>query len=221
MPWNSQKRKDKIRTILTKQIHFIHNNCSAARETLDSCIRYHVNGYHLKQYMKERKQWDEHIWNQVDFGLFGRHARALSPSQRVLHMKMVHGQLPLGVRGHQRSLSKDETLKRCPCCGAPTETNSHFWHCAGNTVLKPGLNAFRRDPSATRNPLRRILADGISHWMTTGDSNFSVDCQQYPAHMRDSIRHIIQEQCNIGLAKCSPRLTQQVMDRLSLSLLRY
>jgi hypothetical protein len=34
--------------------------------------------------------------------------------------------------------------------------------------------------------------------MTTGDSNFSVDCQQYPAHMRDSISHIIQEQCNFG-----------------------
>ena len=45
---------------------------------IDSCIRYHVNGYHLKQYMLDRKKWDKDTWNSIDFGLFGQHIRTSS-----------------------------------------------------------------------------------------------------------------------------------------------
>lgn len=53
----------------------------------DECIRFHINGYHLKQYMQERKKWDKDTWNMIDMGSFGQHFKQLTPSQQVSHMK--------------------------------------------------------------------------------------------------------------------------------------
>jgi hypothetical protein len=36
--------------------------------------------------------------------------------QKVLHVKMVHGQPPLGICWYHRFLSKDNALKQSPCC---------------------------------------------------------------------------------------------------------
>lgn len=169
---------------------------------LDSCIRYHVNGYHLKQYMLERKGWNEDIWNSIDFGLFGQHTRSLSSSHRVLKMKMVHDQLPLGVRLHQRSLSKTESLKTCPCCRHSIEGNCHFWRCAANSFSANGLVNLRRASSGRQedglNPIRTLLVSGIEHWRATGSSNFRVDVNDYPSHMRDYVQNILRDQELIG-----------------------
>lgn len=168
----------------------------------DSCIRYHINGYHMKQYMMERKHWDEATWNSIDFELFGRHIRSLSLSQRVTHMKMVHDQLPLGIRTHQRSLSKAESLKQCPCCHAANEDNQHFWRCVENTYHTSGLATLRRNTSAGsnegNNPVRLLLSLGIAHWRATGSSRFSVDTNEYPYHMRDAVRSVLRDQERIG-----------------------
>lgn len=56
--------------------------------------------------MIELKHWDKDTWNSIDLGLFGEHICSLSFSHRVVNMKMVHGQLPLGIRWYQWLISK-------------------------------------------------------------------------------------------------------------------
>ncbi len=40
---------------------------------IDSSIRYHVNGYHMRLYLQKRHSWSDQVWNTVDLRLFGRH----------------------------------------------------------------------------------------------------------------------------------------------------
>jgi hypothetical protein len=51
----------------------------------NSCIRYHINGYHLRRYyMQAHRWWSDPTWEgTIDFGLFGKHFRMLSLSQQV------------------------------------------------------------------------------------------------------------------------------------------
>jgi hypothetical protein len=64
----------------------------------DECIWYHINGYRLKRYMQEWKDWDEHTLNMIDLSSFGQHFKRLTPSEQTSLIKLVHDQLPLGKR---------------------------------------------------------------------------------------------------------------------------
>ncbi|KAI2497473.1 hypothetical protein MHU86_17023 [Fragilaria crotonensis] len=116
---------------------------------------------------------------------------------------MVHDQLPLGVRRHQRSLSKTESLKHCPCCNNSIEGNPHhFWRCAANSFSANGIANLRRASSGRQedglNPSRTLLVSGIEHWRATGSSKFRVDVNDYPSHMRDHVQNILRDQELIG-----------------------
>ena len=169
---------------------------------IDSCILNHVNGYHLKQYMFDRKKWDEDTWNSIDLGLCDQHIRTLSSSQRVLHMKMVHDQLPLGIRRHQCSLSKADSLKQCPCCNSNIKDNQHFWRCEANPSSTLGMASLSRDLPARKedghNPINILLISEIGYWRLTGSSYFWVNITEYPSHMQDPVQRIIREQERIG-----------------------
>ncbi|KAI2489050.1 hypothetical protein MHU86_25547 [Fragilaria crotonensis] len=140
----------------------------------DECIRYHINGYHLKRYMQERKDWDEHTWNTIDLGSFGQHFKRLTPSEQTSLMTLVHDQLPLGKRQYQVSQSKEAALKKCPCCADADEDPTHLLHCqAPNAFMVPaGLTALRRSSAGRSHPFRRILVDGINTWIVSGKSSF-------------------------------------------------
>jgi hypothetical protein len=43
----------------------------------DSSIRRHINGYHSKQYIKERQAWDDATFNNIDWHNFSQHFKAL------------------------------------------------------------------------------------------------------------------------------------------------
>jgi hypothetical protein len=43
----------------------------------DDCIRFHVNGYHLRQYVQEHNLWDNSKWDSVDFYTFERYFESL------------------------------------------------------------------------------------------------------------------------------------------------
>ena len=164
----------------------------------DECIRHHINGYHLKQYMQDRKNWDDATWNCIDMGLFGQHFCRLTSSQQIPHMKIVHDQLPLGHRRFQQSQSQDEVLKQCPCCRDATEDSRHFLRCMQNPYMNDGLQALRRSSVGGSHPFRRILVSGIKHWIQTGESNFDIEFNEYPTHMHASLNRIISEQNRIG-----------------------
>lgn len=101
----------------------------------DESIRFHVHGYHLRQYAQEKNSWSDETWNGIDFNAFGRFFRRLRPAQQVRHTKFVHDQLPLGTRQYQQARIKDESLRTCPCCKVKVERTSHFLKCS----KKPSL----------------------------------------------------------------------------------
>jgi hypothetical protein len=121
--------------------------------------------------MKECKQWNEDTWNHIDFGLFGRHACSIPPSHKVL-LKWCMGNY----------LSVFDVIN------GPSAKTRHSNGVSGteNKFSALGLDKFRRNLSAARNPLRRLLVVGIHHWIVTGNSDFQFSCQEYPIHMRNS-----------------------------------
>ena len=91
----------------------------------DECIRYHINGFHLRQYLQCRRKRSDTVWESIDLDLFGKHYQRLSSSCQIQHMKFVHDHLPLGKHRLQISHSKDCALAACPCCAKTEETPRH------------------------------------------------------------------------------------------------
>ena len=96
----------------------LYINGTPVTSQFDECIRYHVNGYHHRNYVQQHHGWDNNTWNDIDFYSFGRHFKRLPPSHRSQHFKFIHDQLPLGERRFREAPKKDEALKLCPCCRA-------------------------------------------------------------------------------------------------------
>jgi hypothetical protein len=80
----------------------------------DDCIRYHVNGYHLRRYMQDKKKWPDKTRDDIDFDLFGTHFRSLTATQQIDQMKVVHDQLPLGCIHYRRSPVPSSSPRFCP-----------------------------------------------------------------------------------------------------------
>jgi hypothetical protein len=164
---------------------------------IDASIRFHINGYHLRQYMQERHGWTDTTWADIDFGLFGQHFKRLRPNHRVTHMKRVHGQLPLGRRRHQQARTKDPTLELCPCCKQYAETSTHLLQCDKNPVHYKSLQQLRRDiVNNDTHPVRYLLIEGLEQWSHT--EQISSDISQFPTHLHLSIRDAMESQTNIG-----------------------
>lgn len=114
-------------------------------------------------------------------------------------MKLVCNQLPLGLRHHHRSSSKDESLSKEVSLlrrGWWRRTRSVPMHCKPISDARDG--AIRRDKAGGTHPLRKVLTEGITHWVNTGSSNFQVRITDYPPHMREVVRNIIKAQAAIG-----------------------
>lgn len=58
-------------------------------------IRFNINGYHLRNYLQEKKGWTNKGWESVNFYTFGKHFCRLQPHQQSTWMKFVHTQLPI------------------------------------------------------------------------------------------------------------------------------
>jgi hypothetical protein len=163
----------------------------------DSCIRYHINGYHLRRYMQERHGWTDQTWETIDFNLFGQHFKRLRPNYRTTHMKRVHGQLPLGRRRYQQSRIKDISLQLCPCCKLHEETSTHLLQCENNPVHYSSLAQFRKDVvTDDTHPARFLFADGIEQWCNS--QSISILESQYPRHLHPLIVELLTQQESIG-----------------------
>ena len=157
----------------------------------DACIRFHVNGYHHRQYVQQHHQWDNETWDSVDFYTFGRHFKRLRPSHRIQHFKFVHDRLPLGVRRYREAAVKDETLQLCPCCRKEPETPLHFLYCSQNPVFDSSWTTLRSDViNNDSHPVRYLLVAGLLHATKPSD--------QFPSHFASAISSALQEQRSIG-----------------------
>lgn len=165
----------------------------------DECLRYHVNGYHLRTYIQRKRQWSDTVWDDVDFELFSKHFRGLRHSHQIQHMKFVHDQLPLGWRHQKYSESSAEQLALCPCCLETAESNEHFMRCQKNDARTSGINLILSD-KAEKSPhlCRRLAVEGIKFWHTTGTNDFRPTLKSFPRHMWKVISNVVRQQSNIG-----------------------
>ena len=45
----------------------LYINGTPVTSQFDECIRYHVNGYHHRNYVQQHHGWDNNTWNDIDF----------------------------------------------------------------------------------------------------------------------------------------------------------
>jgi hypothetical protein len=107
-------------------------NGTRIQSHFDECIRFHVNGYHLRQYMQSKNRWTNSTWDEIDFESFGAHFRSLTSNHQTSHMKHVHDQQPLGKRLNRQAQVPDPTLEQCPCCKCQPEDQRHLLTCQSN-----------------------------------------------------------------------------------------
>ena len=50
---------------------------------IEECIRYHVNGYHLRGYIQTKYKWTNRVWDTMDLLNFGRFRKHLPRVQTV------------------------------------------------------------------------------------------------------------------------------------------
>ena len=163
----------------------------------DSCIRFHVNGYHLRQYMQQQHSWDDASWDNIDFALFGQHFKRLRQTQQLTHTKRVHGQLPIGTRRYQQARVQEPHLKLCPCCKTHVESSDHLLRCKENPVYSSSLTQLRRElVTRDTHPFRYLIMEGIEHWLN--DTPFAPQILQYPCHLHDHIQAALEAQSRIG-----------------------
>jgi hypothetical protein len=155
----------------------------------DESVRFHINSYHLKQYMQNRRGWTESIWNEVDFYLFGMHLRRLPPKEQSTWIKVVHDQLPLGAHRIRQASVKDEALALCPCCKQAPESRSHFLSCSENPCFQSSLKTLQSNLSATNNLASTLIFSGIKHTLSN---------TIFPVHLVAPIQSALAAQARIG-----------------------
>lgn len=175
-------------------------NGTRIQSQFDACIRFHVNGYHLRQYMQSKNRWTNSTWDEIDFESFGAHFKSLTPSQQTSHMKHVHDQQPLGKRLNRLAPIPDPTLAQCPCCKHPLEDQHHLLTCKQNPDAISAIATLQKTmlPADDIHPLRYLFAEAIQHWIDDLDHPYQPATHFYPPHLHDPIRTAIDSQARIG-----------------------
>jgi hypothetical protein len=187
-----------------EQIHSQQCSISVNHQRLtgqfDECIRYHVNGYHLRQYLQAKKSWSDEVWDTIDLQLFGRHYCRLSPRQQITRTKFVHDQLPLGDCRFQQAPTKDPLLGLCPCCKATIENSTHLLRCTSCPQRVSHVKALKAAISTSDiHPVRYVILAGILHWLDHADSvPFTPSLSEYDPRFTKIPQDAIQSQACIG-----------------------
>jgi hypothetical protein len=176
----------------------LYINGTPVTSQYDDCIRFHVNGYHLRQYVQQRHQWNNGTWDMIDFHTFGQHFKRLRPNHRGQHFKFVHDQLPLGERRLREAPVKDLSLKLCPCCKTADETPQHFLRCRSNPSFSSSIDQLRSDIlNADVHPVRYLLADGFCHFQQA-DTPYYPPISQFSSHFQEMLPAALEAQTQIG-----------------------
>ena len=166
---------------------------------IDEAIRYHVDGYPLRQYLQHKHSWDNKVWDSIDFYLFGRHFKQLTPQEHTAHMKVVHDQQPLGKRRFQQATIKDPAFQLCPCCKRAPETQFHLFQCTANPERQTILSQFQRTVcNSVIHPVKYVLTAGIQHWLQDPTERYQPSLTEFPTHHYVNLLAALHEQESIG-----------------------
>jgi hypothetical protein len=54
---------------------------------IEECVRYHINGYHLRNYVQSKYKWTNQIWNTIDVKLMGNFHKQLDAKNQIARTK--------------------------------------------------------------------------------------------------------------------------------------
>jgi hypothetical protein len=165
-----QAHPQKNREHIPEELISIAIQGSRLSSNIADTIRYHVNGYYIRQYIQSKKQWKDATWNLVNFPAIYRYRRTLSSSDQHWLLKVMHEQLPIGRQRVRTAQVPDENLSWCPCCTRSTETMSHFLGCENNEQYSESMEAFTttlhsKKSKQKRHPFLIYFQDCIEQWL--------------------------------------------------------
>ena len=193
----------------------IYTNGIPVTSQFDACIRFHVNGYHHRNYVQSHHGWDNSTWEDIDFGTFGKHFQRLPPSHRVQHFKFIHDQLPLGDRRFREAVIQEDSLKLCPCCREHDETPTHFIRCQSNPAFQSSLYTLRSDIlNNDIHPVRYLVAEGLCHFLLGDETPFTPAITQFPPHFLELLPNALSNPRQDRLVQCIQRLSVEAVGRV-------
>lgn len=195
---HSGKRQSRERTDHVEGAHIsISINGIRLVSQVDSCIRYHINGYHLRQYTQAQNKWSNKTWNKVDVEGLGAYRTSLSPKDQSSHTKFMFNQWHTGDKRYQVSAIKDSSLLKCPCCREANETSLHVLQCKSNPEREASIKTFRSTMASREyHPVFRVITISVIAWLNqTVDV---IDINEFPSKFRDGLLKALQDQDEIG-----------------------
>jgi hypothetical protein len=166
---------------------------------IEESIRFHIDGYHLRQYTQRKHDWIDATWDSIDFASFGSFYNSLLPADQSQHTKFLFDQQSVGVNRYQRATIKAEELHHCPCCRQPKETTDHVLQCTANPGFLECLSDLRKvSHSSDNHPTLKLLCLGFCHWIQNPDTPYAPDISGFPNKFKDSIAKALAEQNTIG-----------------------
>ncbi|KAI2498130.1 hypothetical protein MHU86_16382 [Fragilaria crotonensis] len=164
----------------------------------EETLRYHINGYHLRQYIQSQQKWNNKVWNTVDIELFGMLYRRLLPRDQVAHTRFIFDQWHTGEKRQKiNTTCADTNVDKGPCCLETNENTIHVLRCKANPEQAKTLSFFRKQMSPPEyHPVFHLLKEGIISWFE--GKPFSPDLTVHPRKFHDRIRRAIQDQEQIG-----------------------
>jgi hypothetical protein len=136
---------------------------------VDEHIRYHVNGYYIRQYMQSKNRWTDKTWTKVNMPALSHCKSQLKPKDQHWMIKLIHNQLPLGKKRAHVSQVSDVNLQTCPCCLRLPEDHHHFLHCGKNPNYKSSwsglVTSLTKSTKTPRHPFNVAFLDCIDQWL--------------------------------------------------------
>jgi hypothetical protein len=102
----------------------------------DHSIRHHINGYQARQYIRQTRDWNDEVFDSVDWHNFGQQFKALPITAKIQRSKLIHRWQPVGTQRLRDAKIKDPALAKCPTCRTKTETPDHLFLCEQRQSLR-------------------------------------------------------------------------------------
>lgn len=181
---------------------------------VEACIRFHINGYHLRSYLQSQYWWSNKEWDMIDIKVLGQFCRSLIPTKQVAHTKLMNDQRHTGVRRNRVATIKAASLMLCPCCKIIEETSDHVLQCKENPGRSEAIKAFRKSMDALGAPsITRTLKSKLLGWIN--EEPDAGDLSMVPPGHVPYVEAALHQQSRIGWPAASRGFFSNVWSELA------
>ena len=132
-PQSKEQTEHDIHSIISISI-----NKQRLVSNVESTIRYHADGYQLRQYTQEKDTWSNSTWSSIDFEAFGRFYNGLPAPEQDAFTKFMFGHQSVGTNRYKTT--------------AKVKDPDHLLFCTSNPVFEESVTTFQK---ALKAPERR------------------------------------------------------------------